>query len=56
MQIALSQEFPSERIIIILAASCLHVTYNVVPYVFVLKIFQHISGVVLLSYKKVNYL
>lgn len=52
MQIALSQEFPSERVIIILAASCLHVTYNVVPYMFVLKIFQHISGVVLFFYKK----
>lgn len=52
IQIAISQEFPLESIIIILTASCLHVTYNVVVYMFVLTIFQHISGVVLILYKK----
>lgn len=52
MQIVISQEFPLESIIIILTASCLHVIYNVVPYMFVLTIFQHISGVVLIFYKK----
>lgn len=54
MQIAISQELPLESIIIILTARCLPVTYNAAPYIFVLAIFQRISGVVLIFYKKVN--
>jgi len=48
----LSQEFPLENITMILSVSCLHVAYNAVAYVFVLPIFQYISGVVLIIFHK----